>query len=285
MLGIVSFLSYLKGEKNVNFFYSKHYQDSYNDYESAEFSPLCQFLMAQDVPPTLRQLKETFTEKTFVKMLDRLISKDIVRRENKRYQLNFPIFTKQDQQFAEATLQEKAEGPVAKDGLNSEWLQQVYRLQEDMRYFYACEGEIPQARIIALSHPMFQWWTITQTQWPKTVPAFFAANQRQLQIPAHQELMTLLGDVDVAYYLDQISVIFERIQKGKKVRPTIFLRSLQLAGIVSDDDPPTFLVSQNKTESTGTQWIEPTLQTLFAQRIQLALGLGESVSQDIIFFN
>jgi len=285
LLGIVSFLSYLKGEKNVNFFYSKHYQDSYNDYESAGFSALCQFLMAQDVPPTLRQLKETFTEKAFVKMLDRLISKDIVRRENKRYQLNFPIFTKQDQQRAEAALQEKAEGPVAKDGLNSEWLQQVYRLQEDMRYFYACEGEIPQARILSVSHPMFQWLTIAQTQWPKTVPAFFAANQRQLQIPAHQELMTLLGDVDVAYYLDQISVIFERIQKGKKVRPTIFLRSLQLAGIVSDNDPLTFLVPQNKTESASAQWIEPTLQTLFAQRIQLALGLGESVSQDIIFFN
>ena len=89
-------------------------------------------------------------------------------------------------------------------------------------FFYACEEGVVQAFIYRLIHESFSAYFFSKEKWPATIPAFFAANRQQLSLPIYQELLHLLRDVDEAYYLDQISVIFERVAKQRKIRPSIF---------------------------------------------------------------
>lgn len=267
----------------MKFYYSNAYQDSHHDYDSPAFIALCQYMMAQSEPPTLRQLKGQFPEKSFEKMLDRLLAKKVISRGDRRYRLNFPIYTTADQQTVMEGI-DVGQSMVSQVRISADKVQRLCQLEAQMQYFYACVSEIPQAVIYALAHPDFHWVTVSQSMWPSTVPAFFAANQRQLNHPIFQELMRLLGDVDVDYYLDQVSVIFERMKKNKKIRSTIFLHSLQMSEIVTAEDSPKFLVPYEMAcESEDTGLVE-TVDTLFKERLILAYRLDKTVSQNLLFF-
>lgn len=257
----------------------------HNDYDSPVFLAFCRFIMEQPTPPTLRQIKAVFTEASFSALLERLVAKNVIKRDQRRYQLNFPIYSKKDQIACLEAFQQAHPFQNQGDIFTGTWLQHACHHQNSLQYFYACDENIPQATIFQVAHPMFQWFTVSQVDWPKTMPAFFAANQRQLTLADYQELMRLVGDVDVSYYSDQVGVIFERILKHKKVRPSIFLRSLQLTGIVSSEESPSFLVPHHDTMTEPEDIGLPVeRKTLFMERLLLAQMLGESVSQDTLFF-
>ena len=115
-----------------------------------------------------------------------------------------------------------------------------------------------QGFIYRLIHESFQLISLSQEKWPATIPAFFAANRQLLSLPIYQKLLYLLGDVDEAYYLDQISVIFERVAKQRKIRPSIFLTSLIEGNILQSEQgfdlpvvDPAFLTEQNGSSMEG----------------------------------
>ena len=131
-------------------------------------------------------------------------------------------------------------------------------LMSDQRFFYACEEGVVQGFIYRLIHESYQLISLSQEKWPATIPAFFAANRQLLSLPIYQKLLYLLGDVDEAYYLDQISVIFERVAKQRKIRPSIFLTSLIEGNILQSEQrfdlpvvDPAFLTEQNGSSMEG----------------------------------
>ena len=60
-----------------------------------------------------------------------------------------------------------------------------------------------------------------QRKWPATIPAFCSKSTTTV-IANLSGAVAFARDVDEAYYLDQISVIFERVAKQRKIRSSIF---------------------------------------------------------------
>lgn len=214
----------------MQFFYSNHYQGIQKIIDSDLFLNLVRFIENQQKPPILRELKQNFPEKNFEKKLDQLIDAGIINREDRRYHAAFPIYSVEDQQKS----RQRWQWPDSKVSETLAFILQA-EITNDQRFFYACEEGVGQGSFYRLNHESFQLVSLSQEKWPATIPAYFAANRQQVSLPVYQELLHLLGDVDESYYLDQISVIFERISKQRKIRPSIFLTSLMLGGILQSD--------------------------------------------------
>ncbi|WP_291290738.1 DUF1803 domain-containing protein [Enterococcus sp.] len=211
----------------MKFIYSRHYQEIQKIVDSELFSELILFLNQQQKPPILRELKQVFPQKNFEKTLDQLIAAGVIGRSDRRYHINFPIYSKEDQQRSREGRQLVGEPSAELDFL--------LRSGNNHRFFYACEKDVVQGYMYQLTHESFQLVSLSQERWPATIPAFFAANRQLLSLPVYQEMLSLIGDVDEAYYLDQISVIFERVTKQRKIRSSIFLTSLVQATILLPD--------------------------------------------------
>lgn len=265
-----------KRAKDMEFFYSSHYQGIQKIIDSELFSKLILFLKKQQKPPILRELKQNFPEKNFEKILDQLIDAGIITRKDRRYQVAFPIYSTKDQQKSRERWQQP-------NTIILEELAFILQadIMSDQRFFYACEEGVVQAFIYRLIHESFQLISFSKEKWPAKIPAFFAANRQQLSLPIYQELLHLLGDVDEAYYLDQISVIFERVAKQRKIRPSIFLTSLIEGNILQSEqrfDLPiveaAFLTEQNGSLMKGL--------SEFDRRTLLADYLGKTSNPQTI---
>jgi hypothetical protein len=204
----------------MKFFYSSHYQKNQKLIQSELFNELILYLVKHQ-PPILRELKQKFPQKDFEKKLDQLIEVGVIERNNRRYHLGFTIYSKEDQQQRRQVLQ----------GVAPKSLPEVLSLlgqprSDEAKFFYACEEDVLQGYAHFLVHESFTLLSLSQEKWPMTIPAYFAANRQLLSLPVYQEMLDIIGDVDEVYYLDQVSVIFERVMKQRKIRPSIFLTSL-----------------------------------------------------------
>lgn len=78
----------------MNYFYSKAQQKSIEKMVNSNiFQLLIEYMYQhQKEDIILRDLKKFFPQRQFESFLDQLIEEKLIRRENRRYYLNFPIF-------------------------------------------------------------------------------------------------------------------------------------------------------------------------------------------------
>lgn len=227
----------------MEFYYSKEYQPLTALIQSKFFHELVTLFREADQPPILRALKQQFPEAGFEKKLDQLIDAGIIQRKDRRYTLNFPVYT---EQLQKKLLLKHTEFITS----YKEWTTRKQQLlfasftfsEKQHPYFYGCEDGVQQIFADKSEHSDFLLLSFSFQEWANNMGAFFRANQRLEAKPALKKANELLGDVDPVYYLDQVSVIFERLQKNRKIRSSIFLESLYLFGILGNKEQPAFTV-------------------------------------------
>lgn len=267
----------------MKFFYSPHFRSLQPILESSKFHELVEELLNSQEPPTLRALKSKFTDGSFDKILDRLIAEKLIIRQERRYYLGFPIYTEHDQQQIQVS---DDFYQAARNWSTQEiagFIKSFAASSVENKYFYGCQQGVEQGAVYALSHEQFQLISYSETQWPPTLPAFFEANEQLRTLAIYDELMDLIGDVDPVYYLDQVSVILERIRKNKKVRPSIFLESLQRVEIISPELH--LLLEEINCDNLKNERYPSSEKDLFVQRLVIAHLANKSGSYNTLYFN
>lgn len=84
----------------MNYFYSQNHQQLLSKLvNNAVFPTLIEYLHHhQEEDIILRELKKNFDQPKFEAFLDQLIDENLIKRENRRYKLNFPIFEEETYQ-------------------------------------------------------------------------------------------------------------------------------------------------------------------------------------------
>ncbi|OJG93703.1 hypothetical protein RV17_GL001345 [Enterococcus thailandicus] len=255
--------------EQMNYFYSpknKVYQKLVAD---PLFSPVITYLNEQPEPVILRELKKVFPQRKFEHFLDQLIEAGLILREERRYKLNFPIFTENEASYQEIIanqVQRLSEqlskfSQVEQQFIVGETLWSTC-FEEDNQAFYGYEGEGETTRKTIAGNEDYQFVSISTTEnFPVTLANyFFVQKNKPTQFPNFFSLATLLGDVNESYYFDQVEVIIERVRlnKFKNRRPNIFLESLIQTKTIQAE--PTFElllpVLESKKELTAIQFTE-----------------------------
>lgn len=254
----------------MNYFYSPKNKVYQKLVANPLFSPIITYLNEQSEPVILRELKKVFPQQKFEHFLDQLIEAELILREERRYKLNFPIFTGD-----EAVYQEIIADQVQRLSEQLSELSQIEQqfivgetlwstcFAEDSKVFYGYEGEKEETtRKTTAGNESYEFVSISTTgNFPVTLANyFFVQKNKPHQYPNFLPLATLLGDVNEAYYFDQVEVIIERVRlnKFKNRRPNIFLESLIQTKTIQAE--PTFElllpVLEREKELTAIQFTE-----------------------------
>lgn len=192
-----------------------------------------QLLPLLEDKPTLRQLKKSLGDK-IEKNLDQLVRKNIVNRDDRHYSLNIPLYEKEKVvsvwvakilNFIAETSQDVSKVLYQLASIPE---QGVYGITDNQIFSYThsvTNGELMVA-------------SVSRDEWSGTLPSYFDyLRSNQLKQNMYGEVQSILGDVAVDYYLDQVQVIVEKIvQKRRRIRSSIFLHSLEEFQIVKDGE-------------------------------------------------
>lgn len=220
----------------MNYFYSENQVKTYQKFVNDPLFPsLIDYLYAhREEEVILRELKKEFPQKDFEHFLDQLIENGLILRKARRYRLNFPVFEPNDYQEYSRALTEKIASELEslteidrKFAMSEEiW---TYCFEEEAEYFYAAAND-RQVRKMTAGNSTYRFVSLSSDEeLPLSLAVYFFIQKNQLPIPSKfSEIAELIGDVNEAYYFDQVEVIIERIRKGKfkNRRPSIFLESL-----------------------------------------------------------
>ncbi|MBO0432227.1 DUF1803 domain-containing protein [Enterococcus sp. DIV0660C] len=254
----------------MNYFYSpknKVYQKLVAD---PLFSPVITYLSEQPEPVILRELKQVFPQRKFEYFLDQLIEAGLVKREQRRYELSFPIFTENEANYQEIIASQAQRLSEQLSKLSKDEQQFILGetlwsicFEEDSKVFYGYKGETEETtRKTIAGNEAYQFVSISTTKnFPVTIANyFFVQKNKPTQFPNFSSLATLLGDVNEVYYFDQVEVIIERIRlnKFKNRRPNIFLESLIQTKTIQSEPAFELLlpVLENKKELSDVQLTE-----------------------------
>ena len=227
----------------MNYFYSQNHQQLLSKLvNNAVFPTLIEYLHHhQEEDIILRELKKNFDQPKFEAFLDQLIDENLIKRENRRYKLNFPI-------FEEETYQKEIEEAAAQILQAISHLSQTEKqlvmgnecwqecFVSNSTYFYATlEDLIPVTRQVA-GNENYRFVSLNyHNKLSYSLANYFYLQKKQLPVPSEfLKLVELIGDVNETYYFDQVEVIIERIQaqKYKNRRSSIFFDSLILSNTV-----------------------------------------------------
>lgn len=208
--------------------------------EDALFQKLVEYLYEKQEAVILRELKVEFPEKRFEKLLDTAISFELIKREERRYTLSFPIFSNQELPDAMSKFLEEAIDLLKSQALNAQ-IQEINALWREWfaetDYFLATTFPIAfyekrQAGNENLSFVHFA----QEGQYEQNLVDYLLMMEHGDEIPERlADLEASIGDVNPRYLFDQFEVIFENVQSGKRVRPSIFTKALIATNVVSDD--------------------------------------------------
>lgn len=210
------------------------------------YKQLVTYLLEQETPPTLRQLKEAFPASKLEKKLERCIRAQLIIRENRRYFTTITYDAVQSNQTTVddwvAKLMAKPIKPaqlytLAKDFQQQKW---IGFLPETLDFCYPATLETSQLGMDAYS---------TQ-QMANTLPHYFQAIGQQ-ESRFYPKLTQTIGDVDPEYFLDQVQVILEKVARQRKIRPSIFLTALHETNLITPEVP--YEVKAYQTDHTYVQ--------------------------------
>ena len=220
-------------------YYSKNKENFYQKLtDDPLFSSLTDYLYEHREQETiLRELKKEFSQNKFSHFLDLLIDAGLIKREERRYHLNFPIFDPKDylQQAtsaAETIAEQLKRLSVDEQKLAMGEVIWAYCFEDERKeaYFYGVRNsrETELLRTTA-GNEKYRFITLSSIEhFPLTLANYFFVQKNQLPVTkAFKELAELIGDVNESYFFDQIEVIVDRIRKNKykNRRPSIFHQS------------------------------------------------------------
>lgn len=214
----------------MEFFYGQNFQKIASLIHSSFFMELVKYLNThQDV--TLRQLKADVTNVAhFDKYLSTLIAYGLIKRQSRRYTLNFPIYTE--------IVQDNAFNEVYDQSVIIELARNLKSLEDDR--FYAVEIAV-FAHFDVLSNGYMRIETIYNDPTGQHLAGYLQACQQQLNLNKYTEIYNLLGDVDVQYLLDQYEALFDKIlHKRRRIRDSIFVQSAIHFGFVQRNEQLVF---------------------------------------------
>lgn len=192
-------------------------------------------LILQKETPTLRRLKEVFGAKV-EKQLNHLIKKEIIQRKDRRYLLNFPIIEVNETEIASWSSKLSASLTGIKESDRGVFLESLFP-KERVDMIYGIDESVPLVYYDRMSTETFAVTSLSVDEWPLTLPRYFRSLRTMQPIPVYQTTMQLLGDVSVAYYLDQIEVIVEKLLANRRrIRDSIFVQSLTMFGLANKNE-------------------------------------------------
>ncbi|WP_311829830.1 DUF1803 domain-containing protein [Enterococcus xiangfangensis] len=196
-----------------------------------EIAELLSYFEKLETPVILREIRKAFPEQKHLdKNLDFLIDNEIITRQERRYQLQLTVIKNyQTTAFVEAFIQ------ATRDKYSTEEL--LVWLSEE---FWCAEPEetlaldFPTATCNRLKHATFQLVTINRSGvLPETLPNYFENIEQPELFP---NLASLIGDVNLEFFTNQLGLLFERIIAGKAPRrKSIFLESLLRSQVVAKE--------------------------------------------------
>lgn len=200
--------------------------------EGAFFQQLYLLLSTSSEAPTLRQIKAAVDEPKVEKTLDYFIKEKIISRVNKRYFLTLPTIKEDDEDLLASIAQELIEnlGNYSKEQqiLHIEALYQRIGQQPPVKI----AEEYPMLILHSIETDLLKVLSFEKERWAFNLPNYFQAQRIPIKKSEFEAITAVIGDVNPNYYLDQIFVLVEKLMKGQKVRESIFLKSLELLGIV-----------------------------------------------------
>ncbi|HIY58667.1 MAG TPA: DUF1803 domain-containing protein [Candidatus Tetragenococcus pullicola] len=189
-------------------------------------------LLEVDEAPTLRQLKAAFSQ-NIDHDLDYLIKNKIVSRKERRYFLLLAIkHYEEDQEIIEKwTKKIETYSKYKSWKEKKEFLIQLSLVESQEMYLF--DTNQPYASFYSLENDKIKISSLSIEKWPQTIPAYFSFLKKP-EAGFYEEALQLLGDVNEDYFLNQIWMVLDKLETGKKQKETIFLRSLYLFGIVEN---------------------------------------------------
>lgn len=186
------------------------------------------YLLQTETPPTLRELKQALHDIKVEKQLEKLIRLNLVIRKERRYFSGIPIYHATDDLALIESLTTSlltVEDTMCIQRLLLHFLAQpkLGILAEAMPYCHAAISQTDYLTMVACS----------LEQEPLTLPHYFRSLTKSLTYP---QLAALIGDVDEAYFMDQISLLLEKIERGRTIRPSIFLTALQQTAVLTPEN-------------------------------------------------
>ncbi|WP_206857440.1 DUF1803 domain-containing protein [Candidatus Enterococcus mangumiae] len=223
------------------------------------FQPMIDYLISQGTQDIiLRQLKKEFPQKKMEHFLDQMIDNGLIIRENRRYRCAFPVYDQKDfreeiAQLTQELMQELLKQPESQRALFlAEEIWHFCR-ETETDYFYATAFSVPTIERLEAGNENYRFVTLQQEN-EVSLPTYFHLQKQQTTLPEEfQALGQLIGDVNEAYFFDQVEVIIERVceNKYKKRRESIFLDALLLANVLAHNEQYHLLlpVVDNKKDS------------------------------------
>ena len=252
----------------MNYFYSKNKQEKLGKLVEHDLFPLLIDYMYQhqNEDIILRELKAVFPQRKFEAFLDQLIDENLLKRENRRYSLNFPIFdeSKFQKEIEEATslmTQKLVSFSQEEKQLVMGEEMWSYCFESKSSYFYATvEYLLPISKHVA-GNQTYQWVSLNyHDSLTFSLANYFYLQKKQIAMPVEFErLAKLIGDVNEMYYFDQVEVIIDRIKanKYKRRRPSIFYDSLVLTKTIE-----TKIVENEEKTQLAIPMIESKIKTI-----------------------
>ncbi|MFC4771371.1 DUF1803 domain-containing protein [Enterococcus hermanniensis] len=201
------------------------------ELKKTEVQALLTYFLDLDEPVILRTIRQEFPKNHHLdKQLELLISSKIISREDRRYQLN------------QTVVQAYPTTQMVIDFMEN----QSKNYSDDEVLIWLAEGILsnaisdtlfvgfPLPFCTRLENPQFDIVTINKRESSaKTLPNYFAEIDQPQKFP---ELAHLLGDVNREFFTNQLTLIIERIAKGKAPsRASIFLESLVISGVITNE--------------------------------------------------
>lgn len=259
------------GVERMEFYYPKAQVEKYQPIvENSLFLPLVDYMLENSQKQViLRELKKQIPEKGLEKLIDKMIETGLMKREERRYLLNFPVYKSVSKKIVQESAEKVADKlrQLAPDKqllfLGEKLWTYCFESSDD--YFYATSLERYFYEKREAGNDTLRFITISQREkWSKTLPNYFVLQKKQREIPQGlMEVATLLGDVNESYYFDQVEMLIERAQVGKlkSKRPNIFLDSLLKMQILTKEEEQFRLQVPLIEQSEGVEVTLPNIET------------------------
>lgn len=186
--------------------------------------------------PTLRDIKQTFPNVKVDRAMENYIRLGLIARSERRYKLLVPIYLQAETDDVIQSKFDQAKvmiAPWPKEKRRAWFFYQGQQLANHPQ-LYLTDSDSPLLVFRELIHEQLKVYELSDEEYDKTMPAYFTAMRSEAE--KRYEQFSYLGDVDPSYYLDQVAVLFEKLRTNpKRVRPSIFLKSLVDFGFLTED--------------------------------------------------
>ncbi|MBO1306801.1 DUF1803 domain-containing protein [Enterococcus sp. 669A] len=195
---------------------NKQLKKSLSDAQTVK---LLEYLYQLEQPVILREIRAAFTEdQQLDKRLDLLIQTGVVERMDRRYRLILPIY----QEFPDDLLTDQLEKLIGSADLLN-FVEQFY--PEELAGPVAVTFDLASRTVI--ENETYAIVTLNKKSFLQpSLPNYFYY-QQQKRPEQFEDLEKLLGDVNPAFFFNQVELLLDSLLKGKKPKRTsIFLESL-----------------------------------------------------------